>query len=159
HELLHRVLIAGAHLPGERDLLLLGEEWRLRHLVEVLIEDVALVLVGREAGEQAATPPALLGRLRFRLGGRRAAGPHGDRAGRRAGLRPGGGGGFLPSDVLGHVYNPGSPRDTGQGPKSSRQGAKPLDTTRTRRQDAVFPPERGGRGPIERGRSSARRAP
>src|SRR5213078_1664803 len=112
HELLHRVLIAGAHLPGERDLLLLGEEWRLRHLVEVLIEDVALVLVGREAGEQAATPPALLGRLRFRLGG---------------------GGGFLPSDVLGHVYNPGSPRDTGQGPKSSRQGAKPLDTTRTRR--------------------------
>src|SRR5437016_6091524 len=98
HQLLHRLLVAGAHLPGERDLLLLGEEGRLRHLVEVLVEDVALVLMGAEAGEQTPTPPALLGGGGLRRGGGR------DSAGGRAGLRPGGGGGLLPSDVLGHIY-------------------------------------------------------
>src|SRR3989449_405065 len=44
HELLHRLLIAGADLPGERDLLLLRQQRSLRDLVQVLIEDVALVL-------------------------------------------------------------------------------------------------------------------
>src|SRR5438034_8715080 len=107
HQLLHGLLVTGAHLPGERDLLLLGEEWRLRHLVEVLVEDVALVLMGPEAGEQTPTAPALLRGLRLRLGDRRAGRRHGgdrDRARRPAGLRPGGGGGLLPSDVLGHSY-------------------------------------------------------
>src|SRR5436190_11571815 len=45
HELLHRLLIAGAHLARERDLLLLREQWSLGDLVQVLVEDVALVLV------------------------------------------------------------------------------------------------------------------
>src|SRR2546430_13566980 len=64
----------------------------------VLVEDVALVLMGAEAGEQTPTPPALLGGGGLRRGGGR------DSAGGRAGLRPGGGGGLLPSDVLGHIY-------------------------------------------------------
>src|SRR5882724_3108055 len=119
HQLLHRLLVAGAHLPGERDLLLLSKEGRLGHLVEILVEDVALVLMGPEAGEQTPTAPALLNGLRLRLGGRRHGGGR-DWASRRAGLRPGGGGGLLPSDVLGHVYSPGSPCDTGHRSKSSR---------------------------------------
>src|SRR5881394_4645207 len=45
HELLHRLLIAGAHLARKRDLLLLREQWSLGDLVQVLVEDVALVLV------------------------------------------------------------------------------------------------------------------
>ena len=45
HELLHRLLIARANLPGERDLLLLRQQRSLGDLVEVLVEDVALVFV------------------------------------------------------------------------------------------------------------------
>src|SRR5439155_22681191 len=136
HQFLHRLLVAGAHLAGERDLLLLGEQWGLRHLVEVLVEDVALVLMGREAGEQTPTAPALLGGLCLRLGGRLAGRRHSggrDGAGGRTGLRPGGGGGLLPSDVLRHVYSPGSSYHTGYRPKSSRQGTKTLDSTGTPR--------------------------
>src|SRR5439155_846110 len=87
HQLLHRLLVAGAHLPGERDFLLLSEEGRLRHLVEVLVEDVALVLMGAEAGEQTPTPPALRGGGGLRRGGGR------DGAGGAGGVRGGGGGG------------------------------------------------------------------
>src|SRR3989449_219500 len=133
-QLLHRLLVAGAHLPGERDLLLLGEEGRLRHLVEVLVEDIPLVLVGPETCEQTPAAPAFLGGLRLRLGGRRASRRHRggrDSASSRAGLRPGGGGGLLPSDVLGHIYSPESPCDTGHRPKSSREGTKTLDTATT----------------------------
>src|SRR2546430_17589407 len=64
----------------------------------VLVEDVALVLMGAEAGEQTPTPPALLGGGGPRRGGGR------DSAGGRGGLRPGGGGGLLPADVVGHIY-------------------------------------------------------
>src|SRR2546430_11924306 len=64
----------------------------------VLVENVALVLMGAEAGEQTPTPPALLGGGGLRRGGGR------DSAGGRAGRRPGGGGGLLPSDVLGDIY-------------------------------------------------------
>src|SRR2546425_751763 len=100
-ELLHRFLVAGADLAGERDLLLLREERRLRHLVEVLIEDVAFVLVVGEPGEQTPAPPALA----RGLGHRRGDGGRGGRmTGRRPPLRPGGGGGRLPANVLGHSY-------------------------------------------------------
>jgi len=79
HELLHRFLIARANLASERDLLLLREQRSLGDLVEVLIEDVALVLVGAQTGEQAAAPATALddaslslrdGRLRLGLGSR-----------------------------------------------------------------------------------------
>src|SRR5207245_9016814 len=123
HQLLHRLLVAGAHLPRERDLLLLSEEGRLRHLVEVLIEDIPLVLVGPETCEQTPAAPALLGGLRLRLGSRRAGRRHG-RGHDRTGLRPGGGGGFLPSDVLGHIYGPGAAWDTGHRPKRCRTGTR-----------------------------------
>ncbi len=100
-ELLHRFLVAGADLAGERDLLLLREERRLRHLVEVLIEDVAFVLVVGEPGEQTPAPPALARGLGHRRGD---GGRGGGMTRRRPRLRPGGGGGLLPSNVLGHGY-------------------------------------------------------
>src|SRR5258707_2969267 len=60
HELLHRLLIARANLPGERDLLLLRQQRSLGDLVEVLLEVVALVLVMAQTREQASAPgPAL----------------------------------------------------------------------------------------------------
>src|SRR3989475_13277641 len=58
HELLHRLLVARAHLAGKRNLLLLREERRLGHLVQVLIENVALVLVRGEPVEQTPAPTA-----------------------------------------------------------------------------------------------------
>ncbi len=60
HELLHRFLIARANLAGERDLLLLREQRSLGDLVQVLIEDVALVLVRAQTREQAAAPATAL---------------------------------------------------------------------------------------------------
>ncbi|HXI96630.1 MAG TPA: hypothetical protein VNG04_10920, partial [Candidatus Acidoferrum sp.] len=45
---------------GERDLLLLREQRSLGDLMEVLIEDVALVLVTAEARQQAAAPATAL---------------------------------------------------------------------------------------------------
>src|SRR6266550_422837 len=60
YQLLHRLLIARANLPGERDLLLLRQQRSLGDLVEVLIEDVALVLVMAQTREQAAAPATAL---------------------------------------------------------------------------------------------------
>src|SRR5881397_4227830 len=80
-ELLHRLLITRADLPGERDLLLLRQQRSLRDLVQVLIEDVALVLVMAQPREQAAAPATTLddpslsrrdGRLRLGLRSRRS---------------------------------------------------------------------------------------
>src|SRR5256886_11906594 len=107
YELLHRLLVPGTDLARQRDLLLLREERRLGHLVQVLVEDVALVLVVAEPGEQTAAPPALLGGLRLgRRGGMRRRGRR-HRAAGHAGLGPGGGSLLLPSRVLGHVYDLG----------------------------------------------------
>src|SRR5881394_285376 len=72
HELLHRLLVAGAHLARERDLLFLRKQRSLGDLVQVLVEDVALVLMMAEAREQTPAPaaaPALRGRLCLRGGG------------------------------------------------------------------------------------------
>src|SRR6185295_17207099 len=55
-QLLHRFLVAGADLPGERDFLLLRQQRSLGHLVQILIEDVTLVLVTGETGEQTPAP-------------------------------------------------------------------------------------------------------
>src|SRR5882762_9422221 len=80
-ELLHRLLITRADLPGERDLLLLRQQRSLGDLVEVLIEDVALVLVVAQTREQAAAPATALhdaslsrrdGRFRLGLWSRRS---------------------------------------------------------------------------------------
>src|SRR5262245_29882966 len=61
HELLHRLLITSTDLTGERDLLLLRKQGSLRDLVQVLIQDVALVLVRAKTREQTPTPAATLG--------------------------------------------------------------------------------------------------
>src|SRR5439155_3802459 len=71
HQLLHRLLITRANLAGERDLLLLGEQRSLGDLVEILVEDVALVLVRSEAGEQTPAPAATLGHPSFSHDGSR----------------------------------------------------------------------------------------
>src|ERR1041385_7618264 len=78
-EFLHGVLIAGAHLPRERDLLLLREQRSLGDLVQVLIEDVALVLVVPEPREQTPAPAAATATLRHAPFRRRDGGRGGSR--------------------------------------------------------------------------------
>ncbi len=50
HQLLHRLVIAGAHLPRDRDFLLRGEERGLADLVQILVEDVLVGIVDAETG-------------------------------------------------------------------------------------------------------------
>src|SRR5581483_10484888 len=58
-ELLQRILVAGADLSSELDLLRPLEQRVGADLVEVLVEDIALRLVGRDPGGGRATAAAL----------------------------------------------------------------------------------------------------
>src|SRR6185503_18216481 len=58
-QLLEAVLVAGADLLGELDLLGALEQRVGAHLIEVLVEDVALGLIGRDTRGSSASATAL----------------------------------------------------------------------------------------------------